>query len=370
MNCRVKKSYCFTVSNSYKIISTPNVTVEGNKVTVDMDLCRDLNDGDFYAITKDDEIVGIAVYNVKDTAVPNIVSCYVGWRITDNALIVCTDLSGFGESNGIRPAESVEISEFHKRLDIDRLSWDSKQKKLRKSFHPGDVVKCETTNSIYLLKNSVYETDKKVAIHLAYNCNTKNVNMDTYANFPSELNNYILLRGEERRTFLAEIYEITGQRYDETSNKLVYIPKSGDFVCFGKFKNVYGIYDKGLGKCFKAFIVKNSSGYYFDEDGWDSNNLRKMTIDEISKFLSGIKRDLGKEWDSSCKKLVNAKWEPKDGEGYFYVSFRGKVNRTTWDSFSPICIGHKQMNNIFRTCEYAYEALENLQDLLKNSRHC
>ena len=60
----------------------------------------------------------------------------------------------------------------------------------------------------------------------------------------------------------------------------------------------------------------------------------------------------GKDWDAVNKRIVEYRWQPKDGEDYYVINTLFKVLRFTWQSYS-FDFGLLKSGNCFKTEEDA-----------------
>lgn len=114
--------------------------------------------------------------------------------------------------------------------------------------------------------------------------------------------------------------------------------KDGDFVALN---NIGG----------KLLIIyknkKGSSGIYYHvatynvycehhvityNDWCDCDEARIATEEEKQFLLDSLHAD-GKDWDAVNKRIVEYRWQPKDGEDYYVISTLFKVLRFTWQGY-------------------------------------
>jgi len=115
--------------------------------------------------------------------------------------------------------------------------------------------------------------------------------------------------------------------------------KDGDFVALnnigGKFLIIYNSkrwcsspYYHAVtynGYCENRVVSYNDWCVYTD--------ARIATEEEKQVLLDALHAD-GKDWDAVNKRIVEYRWQPKDGEDYYVISTLFKVLRFTWQSYS------------------------------------
>lgn len=72
----------------------------------------------------------------------------------------------------------------------------------------------------------------------------------------------------------------------------------------------------------------------------------------------------GKDWDAEKKQVVDWKWEPKEGDDYYYIDNDGDIWSDTWDE-CPIDDDRYDFGNCFKTKEEAEAAAERVKKALK-----
>lgn len=100
--------------------------------------------------------------------------------------------------------------------------------------------------------------------------------------------------------------------------------------------------------------VVNLDGFFPVNDGWES------------VFHSAL-RSIGKEWDAENKQLIGyvARWEPDEGDEYYYVDNDGEVESDTWDGAEEDNARYN-LGNCFRSNNQAEQARKVLRETLIN----
>ena len=133
----------------------------------------------------------------------------------------------------------------------------------------------------------------------------------------------------------------------------------------------------GFGVCiFMDFIKESANGIYYyaatDVSGeimiedcfstdWD---VLRLATEEEKNFLLNKLHDDGKDWDAVNKKIVEYRWQPKDGEDYYVINTLFKVLRFTWQSYS-FDFDLLKSGNCFKTKEEAEAKAKEILEILK-----
>lgn len=80
-------------------------------------------------------------------------------------------------------------------------------------------------------------------------------------------------------------------------------------------------------------------------------DARIATEEEKQCLLDALHAD-GKDWDDVNKRIVEYRWQPKDGEDYYVINTLFKVLRFTWQSYS-FDFDLLKSGNCFKTKEEA-----------------
>ena len=75
----------------------------------------------------------------------------------------------------------------------------------------------------------------------------------------------------------------------------------------------------------------------------------------------------GKDWDAVNKRIVEYRWQPKDGEDYYVINTLFKVLRFTWQSYS-FDFGLLKSGNCFKTEEEAQKYADKFSEILKERK--
>ena len=135
--------------------------------------------------------------------------------------------------------------------------------------------------------------------------------------------------------------------------------KTGD-VLISKDKETTLIFDKMLDADYFIDI------YYLSVLPYRSfvlENFRLATEDEKQLFFDKMKEQ-GLRWDAQEKRVVKIKWEPTNGESYFFVNPNCKITSVPFngDDFDREL---QKLFNFFRTREQAEKAAEVVKEALR-----
>ena len=133
--------------------------------------------------------------------------------------------------------------------------------------------------------------------------------------------------------------------------------EDGDFV---SLNNIGGklliIYKNKKGSSGIYYHVATYNVYYeyhvITYNDWcDCDEARIATKEEKQFLLDALHAD-GKDWDAVNKRIVEYRWQPKDGEDYYVINTLFKVLRFTWQSYS-FDFDLLKSGNCFKTKEEA-----------------
>lgn len=112
-----------------------------------------------------------------------------------------------------------------------------------------------------------------------------------------------------------------------------------------------------------AYITVSQGGSITTFESFLTRSYHLATPQEIVQFHELLHKH-GKDWDAEKKELVDWRWKPKKGDGYFYINHYVEVIVTTWmDDYDDQ--SHYNAGNCFRTHEEAKVAAEKIKKLLK-----
>lgn len=149
-------------------------------------------------------------------------------------------------------------------------------------------------------------------------------------------------------------------------------PKKGELVkALGGGIDCYIIFNTLQEYCLQTFGSKELSGSYYKlaHDSWAYNidvEFHPVTPEEQKEFDDFCKSQ-GKIWNKETLQWEKYRWQPKDGDGYYYIDleFVDCVGRHSYrnDSLDQHNYEHY---NCFKTENQAKEAAEKVKELLKS----
>ena len=92
-------------------------------------------------------------------------------------------------------------------------------------------------------------------------------------------------------------------------------------------------------------------------------HARLASPSEVEHFHE-LMHKYGKDWDAEKKQVVDWKWEPKEGDDYYYIDNDGNIISDNWDEM-PTDADRYNFGNCFRTEEEAEVMAEKVKKLLK-----
>lgn len=92
-------------------------------------------------------------------------------------------------------------------------------------------------------------------------------------------------------------------------------------------------------------------------------HARLASPSEVEHFHE-LMHKYGKDWDAEKKQVVDWKWEPKEGDDYYYIDNDGDIISDNWDEM-PTDADRYNFGNCFRTEEEAEVMAEKVKKLLK-----
>ena len=145
--------------------------------------------------------------------------------------------------------------------------------------------------------------------------------------------------------------------------------EDGDFVSLsnlgGKFLIIYkskrgfsdAYYHAATYNCYcENYVVSYNDWCVYDD-------ARIATEEEKQLLLDALHAD-GKDWDDVNKRIVEYRWQPKDGEDYYVINTLFKVLRFTWQSYS-FDFDLLKSGNCFKTKEEAEAKAKEILEILK-----
>lgn len=165
-----------------------------------------------------------------------------------------------------------------------------------------------------------------------------------------------------------------GEVIVEVELKEEFNPKDGDFLTT-KYDGLVFIYsDKPAttsdNVCAYCGSYDEREGFISTEfsNGWvEKKECRFATPEEKSDFLERLEKECHKKWNEEKKCLEDIRWEPKDGETYFYVNHYGVIIAAKYSGF-PDDILRCSVGNCFKRNESAKKVAEQIKDIFKNSK--
>lgn len=124
-----------------------------------------------------------------------------------------------------------------------------------------------------------------------------------------------------------------------TVEKAVQEFKDGDFVSLsnlgGKFLIIYKS-KRGFSDAYYHAATYNGycENYVVSYNDWCVYDDARIATEEEKQLLLYALHADGKDWDAVNKKIVEYRWQPKDGEDYYVINTLFKVLRFTWQSYS------------------------------------
>lgn len=166
---------------------------------------------------------------------------------------------------------------------------------------------------------------------------------------------------------------VNGDVIIEVEQKEKICPKDGDFLVFGGKVFIYKLGFRDLcsayiGETKGGFIIEDPGSYSFFSIYWcNIKDCRYATEQEKNDFLERVKKELRKRWNPEKKCLEDIRWQPSNGEEYWYVN---EDFVPIWDKFSSKDTDHifrVKINNCFKTKEATQKAADKMKEILKGS---
>ena len=115
--------------------------------------------------------------------------------------------------------------------------------------------------------------------------------------------------------------------------------EDGDFVSLrnlgGKFLIIYKS-KRGFSDAYYHAVTYNGycENYVVSYNDWCVYDDARIATEEEKQLLLDALHADGKDWDDVNKRIVEYRWQPKDGEDYYVINTLFKVLRFTWQSYS------------------------------------
>ena len=149
-------------------------------------------------------------------------------------------------------------------------------------------------------------------------------------------------------------------------------PKDGDFLVssFGKvfiynglsIHTRYGAYC-GVNNCNNIDICHPLSS------GWTGKKgCRYATPEEKADFLKGLEGEKHLRWNADKKCLEDIRWQPKEGELFWFVGTYLDVYSTHYVSSFSVDFSRVKVSNCFRTKQAAQKVADQIKEIFKNSK--
>ena len=150
----------------------------------------------------------------------------------------------------------------------------------------------------------------------------------------------------------------------------VWEPKKGELVKItGTCIDAYSIIDRIESDTIYTFGWKRigENNHDFTKDFWLSNSQTKLSpvTPEEQKEFDDYCKSQGKIWNKETLQWEKYKWEPKDGQKYYYITL-GLFLEVSWHAWNDDEIDNSnyQSGNCFKTEEEAKAKLEQIKKLL------
>ncbi len=154
-----------------------------------------------------------------------------------------------------------------------------------------------------------------------------------------------------------------------TFEKEVHEFKDGDFVSLsnlgGKFLIIYKS-KRGFSDAYYHAATYNGycENYVVSYNDWCVYDDARIATEEEKQLLLDALHADGKDWDDVNKRIVEYRWQPKDGEDYYVINTLFKVLRFTWQSYS-FDFDLLKSGNCFKTKEEAEAKAKEILEILK-----
>ena len=145
--------------------------------------------------------------------------------------------------------------------------------------------------------------------------------------------------------------------------------KDGDFVSLnnigGKFLIIYKS-KRGFSDAYYHAVTYNGycENYVVSYNDWCVYDDARIATEEEKQLLLYALHADGKDWDAVNKRIVEYRWQPKDGEDYYVINTLFKVLRFTWQSYS-FDFDLLKSGNCFKTKEEAEAKAKEILEILK-----
>lgn len=115
---------------------------------------------------------------------------------------------------------------------------------------------------------------------------------------------------------------------------------------------------------YHASIYMGQLENYVSYNDWCVCYDARIATEEEKQLLLDALHAEGKDWDAENKKIVEYRWQPKDGEDYYVINTLFKVLRFTWQSYS-FDFDLLKSGNCFKTKEEAEAKAKEILEILK-----
>ena len=145
--------------------------------------------------------------------------------------------------------------------------------------------------------------------------------------------------------------------------------EDGDFVSLrnlgGKFLIIYKS-KRGFSDAYYHAVTYNGycEIYVVSYNDWCVYDDARIATEEEKQWLLDKLHAEGKDWDAENKRIVEYRWQPKDGEDYYVINTLFKVLRFTWQSYS-FDFDLLKSGNCFKTKEEAEAKAKEILEILK-----
>ena len=145
--------------------------------------------------------------------------------------------------------------------------------------------------------------------------------------------------------------------------------KDGDFVSLsnlgGKFLIIYKS-KRGFSDAYYHVVTYNGycENYVVSYNDWCVYTDARIATEEEKQFLLDALHAEGKDWDAVNKRIVEYRWQPKDGEDYYVINTLLNVIKITF-SHTAFDFDLLKSGNCFKTEEEAESKAKEILEILK-----
>ena len=150
-------------------------------------------------------------------------------------------------------------------------------------------------------------------------------------------------------------------------------PKDGDF-CVSKYGRVFIYCDRGQPSknvygCYCGEYCDGSRIQPFASDKWTiKEGCRLATPEEKADFLKRLESEKHLRWNAEKKCLEDIRWQPKEGELFWFVGTYLDVYSTHYVSSFSVDFLRVKTLNCFRTKQAAQKVADQIKEIFKHSK--